>query len=392
MGNNPSHTSVEPGRKINVLHLVSSFHQGGSEAQAIRLAARLSRTGRYNIILATLRNEGRLRSMAAELGFVDPPVFPVTSFYGPGFLLEIAHFRNFVRSKHIDIVHCHDFYTNVFGIAASRSSGIRTTIASKRETSGTRTAAQSFVEKHLFRWAKSIVANSRAVSRFLITQGVTESKIDIIYNGVDISRFETDLPDRNKIMCELHLPQYPEARFVTLVANLHLEVKNQPMLLRAAAQVVARHPNTHFIFAGEGKLRNVLERQAHELNISDNVHFIGHSSRVPDLLRVSFAGVLTSNAEGFSNAILEYMAAGLPVVATDVGGAREAIVDGDSGFIVPVNDSDGLADRLNWLLDNVAAAKEMGAKGKDIVRTKFSTDDQVNAISEVYTRLIGGAA
>ena len=82
----------------------------------------------------------------------------------------------------------------------------------------------------------------------------------------------------------------------------------------------------------------------------------------------------------------------MPVVATDVGGAREAIVDGDSGFIVPVNDSDGLADRLNWLLDNVAAAKEMGAKGKDIVRTKFSTDDQVNAISEVYTRLIGGVA
>ena len=226
------------------------------------------------------------------------------------------------------------------------------------------------------------------MGEFLIEQGVPGSRIEVIYNGVEVNNFETEPSDRARITDDLGLPRSPNTRYVTLVANLHLEVKNQSMLLRAVTPILAKHPDTHFIIAGEGRLKNDLERQADELRISDHVHFIGHCSSIPDLLRISFTGVLTSNAEGFSNAILEYMAAALPVVATDVGGAREVIVDGDSGFVVAVNDSDALGDRLIWLLDNVPIAEEMGRKGRAIVQEEFSPDAQLKKTVQVYDRLL----
>ena len=392
MTDNDPKAEVDSGRHINVLHLISSFNQGGSEKQAIQLAGALSKANGFNVFLASLRDEGSLRPWANELGFVDPPVFRVRSFYSSSFVREVARFRRFLKSENIDIVHCHDFYTNVFGIVAQRTSGARVTIASKRETSGTRSPAQSFVEKQLFKFATTIVANSQAVSEFLIKRGVPGRSIEVIYNGVEIDRFEREFTDREEIISTLGLPNSPNVRFVTLLANLHLKVKNQSMLLRAADRILASHPDTHFIIAGEGRLKDDLERHAAELQIRDHVHFIGHCSNVPDLLRISFAGVLTSTAEGFSNAILEYMAAALPVVATNVGGAREVIADGESGFVVPVNDPDALADRVIWLLDNVSIAEEMGMRGREIVHKQFSPDAQVKKTAEVYNRLMHGSS
>jgi glycosyltransferase involved in cell wall biosynthesis len=130
---------------------------------------------------------------------------------------------------------------------------------------------------------------------------------------------------------------------------------------------------------------------AKELGISADVYFTGRCERVADLLAVSDVCVLSSKAEGFSNSILEYMAASRPVVATDVGGAREAIIDGRTGFIVSPGDGTAMAVRLIELLQDPAKAREMGEQGRRIALENFSIDAQVSATEEIYDRLLAEA-
>lgn len=156
------------------------------------------------------------------------------------------------------------------------------------------------------------------------------------------------------------------------------------MFLRAAKTVKEKFPEACFVLAGEGELKNDLENAARELGIADRTHFIGRCQKVPELLSISFAGVLTSFAEGFSNSILEYMAAKLPVVATEVGGASEAIIENETGFIVESDDDKTMSERLIYLLENPEKAKLMGEIGSQIITEKFSCETQLRQTIKLY--------
>lgn len=370
--------------KKNVLQITGSFHQGGSERQAVQLTRLLCEDKTHNIFLATLNNEGVLKAEVEKLGFTKIPEFKLTSFYDANFFRQLRKCADFCRQNKIDIVQTHDFYSNVFGIFAARLAKVYLRIAAKRETGGMRSKMQAVVEKTAFRSAHKVVANSLAVKNYLIDQGVSERKIEVIYNGLDLERFEAQITDREKICKELNLPVAEKIKFITLVANLRHTVKNQPMLLRAAQKVTSEFPETHFVLAGEGELRGSLEELTDELKISQNVHFIGRCTKVPEILSISYACVLTSFNEGFSNSILEYMAAGKPVVATNVGGASEAIIENETGFLVESDDDVTLAERLIFLLKNFRKAQKLGQNGRRIVEEKYSLKTQLNKTLELY--------
>ena len=147
-------------------------------------------------------------------------------------------------------------------------------------------------------------------------------------------------------------------------------------------------PNAAFVIAGEGELTERMRALATSLGISDQVHFIGRCHTIAELLAISNVGVLTSKAEGFSNAVLEYMAAGLPVVATDVGGVREAVQENETGFIAPVGDDEALASRIVSLLRDEKAAFAMGERGQRLVTEKFSCEAQLERTTQLYQRLV----
>jgi glycosyltransferase involved in cell wall biosynthesis len=151
--------------KKNVLQLIGSFHQGGSERQAVQLTKLLREHGTHNIFLATLNNEGILREEIERSGFNNIPEFPLTSFYNLNFLKQLKKCAKFLRENKIEIIHTHDFYTNVFGISAARLARVPVKIASKRETGGIRSKAQMAIEKRIFGIADTIVANSKAVEK-----------------------------------------------------------------------------------------------------------------------------------------------------------------------------------------------------------------------------------
>jgi L-malate glycosyltransferase len=373
--------------KKNVLQFIGSFHQGGSERQAVQLTRLLAEDGTYRVFAACLNGEGVLRPEIERLAIGEIPEFPLKSFYDLNFLRQLRRCAKFLRENKIEIVHTHDFYTNVFGIAAASLAGVPVKIASKRETGGMRGKLQKAVEKQMFRRADAITVNSEAVKKYLIWEGVRAEKISVVYNGLDLERLQPRTTDRRAICEKFGLPADENIKFIAMVANLRHAVKNQPMFLRSARRVLDEFPNAHFVLAGEGELRENLENLAKDLKISENVHFTGRCEIIAELLFISHACVLSSYAEGFSNSILEYMAAARPVVATNVGGASEAIVEGETGFLVESNDDKAMAEKILELLKNESLAKEMGEKGKIIAQQKFSLESQLENIKTLYEAL-----
>jgi glycosyltransferase involved in cell wall biosynthesis len=147
-------------------------------------------------------------------------------------------------------------------------------------------------------------------------------------------------------------------------------------------------PEAAFVLAGEGELKDSLRALAAELGLAGDVFFTGRCERVAELLGVSDICVLSSTAEGFSNSILEYMAAARPVVATDVGGAREAVVEGETGYLVSAGDDEAMAARLIALLDDPEKARRMGERGRLVIERKFSCAAQLESTLDLYQRLL----
>lgn len=374
--------------KKRILQLIGSFHQGGSERQAVSLARLLKNDDSYDIFAATLNKEGVLRGEIAEIGLPEIPEFPLTSFHDFNFVRQVRRCSHFLRENNIDLIHTHDFYTNVFGMAAATLARVPARITSKRETGGMRTRVQEMIEKVAFGRSHAIVVNSTAVRNHLTQRGLRAGKIKVIYNGFDAARFAHIGRDRSTVCRQLGLPEGENLEFFTMTANLRHHVKNVPMLLRAAKRVVESNSNIHFLIAGEGVLAEEVKKLATELGVRENAHFIGRCTDIPALLSVSEVGVLTSSAEGFSNSILEYMAAGKPVVATNVGGASEAVAHGETGYLVASDDDAAMAARLTELLDDKEKAAAFGAAGRKIAAETFSEEGQVSKTIALYESLL----
>jgi glycosyltransferase involved in cell wall biosynthesis len=165
-------------------------------------------------------------------------------------------------------------------------------------------------------------------------------------------------------------------------------LKDHATFLRAAKRVRDSVPDAAFIIAGEGELLEETRSFAAQLGLERDVFFIGRCEQVAELLSLSYACVLSSIAEGFSNSILEYMAAGQPVVATDVGGAREAVVENETGYLVKAGDDESLAQRLIDLLRDDNRASSMGERGRQVVTEKFSSEAQLERAEQLYETLL----
>lgn len=373
----------------NVLQLIPSFDQGGSERQAVQLARMLRESGRCRLHVACLSREGVLLGEVERLGLGEIPEFPLKSFFGLSFARQLRRFAAFVRERGIELVQTHDFYTNVFGITGAALARVPARVASKRETGGMRSATQRLVELQVYKLAHAVVVNADAVKRQLLKDGVRASKIVIVHNGLDMARVRPPAGvGREEMLAALNLPRDGSRRFVTIVANLRHEVKDIPTFLRAAARVRAQVPEAAFVVAGEGELTEIMRELAARSGLRDSIFFMGRCTHIAELLAVSDVCVLSSKAEGFSNSILEYMAAARPVVVTDVGGAREAVTEGETGYLVRPGDDETMAARVAELLRDPVRARKMGEAGRDVIERKFSCEAQLEATLSLYGTLL----
>jgi glycosyltransferase involved in cell wall biosynthesis len=373
--------------KPNVLFIIDSFEQGGSERQAMQLLRQLQASGHCRVHLACLQNRGPLRAEADQLGIGEIHEYALNSFYDLNFAKQLRRLGHFIKAKEIDVVHTHCFYTNIFGMTGAFLAGVHGRVTSKGETDGFRTPMQKRAERAAFRLSHRVIANCLVVQHQLIREGVGPSRIIQHYNGLDMDRLKVRAGlKREEALAAFGLA--PTRRYISIVANLRNPVKDHPTFLRAAARVRAAVPDAGFVIAGEGELMEGLRELAVQLGIQDDVFFIGRCDSVADLLFASDVGVLSSKAEGFANAILEYMAAGLPVVATDVGGAREAIAEGETGYVVASGDDEKMAERIIELLDEPERGRAMGERGQLLVAEQFSCDRHLQKTLELYDELL----
>ena len=371
--------------KPRVLQLMDSFNQGGSERQAVQLAQLLYQSGEYDVLVACLDGRGVLRAEIEKLGLTEIPEFPLTSFYDANFFQQLIRFVRYLRQQNIAIVQSSDFYTNIFGVFGAKLAEVPVRIAARRE-SGKRSAFKRRIERLAYRQAQAVIANCEAVRDELIVEGVPANKVITSYNGLELAKFKPRQESRqDELLASFGLSAMSGRRLVTIVANLR-PVKDQMTFLQAARLVRDVVPDVAFCLAGEGELLTPLREQAAHLGLAEDVFFTGRCERVADLLSVSDIGVLSSASEGFSNAILECMAAALPMVVTDVGGNAEAVVDGETGYVVPAHNPELLGQAILRVTRQGDIA-EMGARARQRAENLFSMDACVDGYEAMYREM-----
>src|ERR1051325_10316540 len=204
--------------KPRILQLIDSFDEGGSERQALQLTRLLYESGRYQVSLACLKADGVLRPQISDLELGPIECYPLTSFYDANALHQLRHFVQDLKRLQIDVIHTHDFYTNIFGMVAARLAGVPVRIASRRETNGMRSSSQQRVQQAAYALAHQIVANSEAVRNTLITEGINKDRVTVIHNGFNASR----VLNAHCAFDALRIKESVngDSRFVTIVANM----------------------------------------------------------------------------------------------------------------------------------------------------------------------------
>jgi glycosyltransferase involved in cell wall biosynthesis len=291
-----------------------------------------------------------------------------------------------LRSQQIEIVQTYFNDSNKVGIVAAICAGTPSVISSRRNQGYWHTPTEVFLSKVLNRWVNIFVANSFSTKIWAKTvEGIAEEKIRVIYNGFDLKAVQNDSDGHNRLEYRKAWRVPEDSKVVGLVANLR-PVKRHDIFLRAAQLVASQYPETRFVIVGEGDERQNLEQLANELRISDAVLFLGQRDDVVAIVRAMDIGVLSSDSESFSNAVVEYLAASLPVVTTDVGGSQEAIESGKNGYIVPVGDFTAMAEALCRILHENRRA-EMGKISRMKAESLFSMESMVKQYENLYVSM-----
>jgi glycosyltransferase involved in cell wall biosynthesis len=373
--------NVSARRRRRVLHLITSFEIGGTERQAVELLKRLDQE-RYDVRLAALRNEGPFYEEIAAR-FPDVPEFPLTSFYNANAVKQLARLRRQMISQKIDILHAHDFYSGIIGAAAARMAGVKV-IAAQRHLKLSDRRVHAWGTRMIHSMAHRILVNSEAIRDLIIEQGsAPPSKIAVIRNGVLESRASRS-DSRNLLCGELGLD--PNVRLIGMVARLQ-PVKGHRFFIEAATTVLRERTDVHFLLVGDGPLRAEIENQAGDLGIADRIHLLGDRTDVTDLVSAFDLLVLASLHEGLPNSVMEAMAAGVPVVATAVGGTKELIVDGETGYLVPPADTGALADRIMFALRDKGCSEIISTARRRIL-SSFGIDRMVDSVEQLYDELM----
>jgi L-malate glycosyltransferase len=368
-----------------VFYLVDSLNIGGTESQAVELARRIPAAG-YEVTLGCLRAQGPLLERLQGTAVVVREFHPTGGIDTPAGIYQLLRLSWFLRRKRFDIVHTHDLWSNLLGVPAAWLAGVPAIISSRRDL-----AHLEWYEGNRRVWLRciqnlssAVLANATPIREALIAEdGFAPGKVRVIHNGVDIEKFHATRAGRESLF-----PEVGDGKLVVLVGNLHSDVKGHPWLIAAAPAVIREFPSTRFVLAGDGERRANFEQQVARVGLQRNFLFLGRRADVPQILSCCDIAVLPSRAEGLSNAVLEYMAAGLPTIVSRVGGNAELIEDGVRGLVVPPEDAPALSAALLRLLRDAGLARRMAQSGHEFTVHNFSFERLVCEVDALYTELL----
>ena len=352
--------------QIPVAIFVDRYAPGGTQRQMIELLARLDRR-RFRVHPVCFHTAGAWFDRVTRLG--EPvALFPIHGFRRPATARELRAFSQWCREKEIAVLHTCELYSNIFGLPGGAMASVPARIGSRRgfvETPGLQT-----LQRASYAAAHRIVANSHAAAERLRLEGVADHKIVVIPNGIDTTIFS-------------RREYSSRPREIAMVACLRDE-KRVDVLINAAPKILARYPDAHFLIVGDGTCRESLVALAGQLGLSEKFSFLGHRDDVPTILAQADVFVLPSRSEAFPNSIIEAMASGLPVVASNVGGIPELVEDGRTGRLVPPGEPEPLADAVIGLLADPNRSADFGRAGRMKIEQNYSFDRMVEQMETLY--------
>jgi glycosyltransferase involved in cell wall biosynthesis/peptidoglycan/xylan/chitin deacetylase (PgdA/CDA1 family) len=378
-------------RPTRVLYIIDSLSNvGGAEMCLLRLTRKLPRP-QFQCQVLTFHSSEAARNLREKF---DCPVhyWQLNNISDATAFRAAAQLRRLVREEQIDIVHTFFHTSDLWAGPIAKLSGAKVLISSRRDMGILREPRHNLAYMAMRGIFDQVQTVSERVRQWTIEKdGIDPDRAVTIHNGI-----ETLLPassmQAERLRRLLNVPV--DAPIISTVANFRSE-KGIDVLVRAASTVVRRSPDAHIVVAGSfgntaaGRVHfEEVVRLRRAAGLEERVHFIGAMEDIPSLLRITDIFVLASRSEGLSNALLEAMVAGLPSVATAVGGNPEVVVDGETGYLVASEDSAALADRILKLLDNPDLRKRMGEAGRSRAIEQFSVERMVARVIESYENLL----
>ena len=358
---------------------------GGAEKQLYFLASSLNPKNIRSFVVQLTPNNS-LPVTTGNVGDLELFHFPTRKLYNLAGIWQLGRLSLLAKSKKVDILHTFFEKSEVMGWIIARLSGIPIWITSRRDLGFKRKKIYEKVFRFASKDCKKCIANCHAVKDQMVQQeNLPSEKIEVIYNGIDFSGYQEALKDKS---LRVELGIVDGTPLVGLIANFNFEIKGHVYFLGAAKKILEKVPNVKFVLVGDGPLRPRYEEVAQELNLNNNVYFLGKRADVPTIISNLDVSVLSSTNEGLSNVILESMAAGKPVVATNVGGSPEMVVNAVTGYLVPPADSQSMANAITNLLENRDKAMAMGSAGQKIVQKKFTIEAMVKSYEKLYKSLV----
>ena len=368
-----SRTGQEGSLSPRVFLMTNSFETGGSERQFVDLARALQPT-RYRLSLGCLQENGPLRIDLGQVQHFDLG----GSLYRLPAMRARYRLAAYLRRSQVAIAHAFDFYTNLALIPAARLARTAVVIGSQRQLGDLLSPNQRRAQLAMFRWADCVICNSQAAADRLIQQGLSPKQTVVIGNGLSPAAFA----DAVSIM-----PRSPDVFRVGMIARMNSRSKNHRVLLEVATRLRTRLPKLEVVLVGDGPLRPELEQQAERLGIPDRVQFLGERRDIPAILASLDVTVLPSSSESLSNAILESMAAGIPVIANEVGGNLE-LLSAARGILIPPNDIGALEAALQKLAVDAPMRAKLGRSARRFAEENFTIDQMRRKHEELYAELL----
>lgn len=372
----PAAITLSEGRatgRLNLFLMLNTFETGGSERQFVAVTGALDRH-QFNVRLGCVVRLGPLLEKVAAV-----EEFPLGgSFLSLRAQLSRAALGRYLWRERIRVAHSFDFYTNLLLLPTARLVRVPVVIGSHRQLGDLLTPRQFRAQAASFRFCDRVVCNSRAAAERLLEQGLREEKIVIIPNGLEPELFAAAVPA---------LPKSSGRLRVGMIARMNARSKHHALFLRAAGRLAPKFPNVEFLLAGDGPLREELEALAREAGIADRVSFLGDRRDIPQLLASMDISVVPSRSESLSNAVLEAMAAGVAVVATNVGGTPEVISDRETGLLVPPDEENELAAAMERFITEPGLRAGCARKAKELASAKFSLESVAERYQSLYEEL-----
>jgi glycosyltransferase involved in cell wall biosynthesis len=369
---------------MRIVHLTASTFFGGPERQMLGLGRHLP--SRFHSTYVSYPEGGRSTEFLEQVRSAGFDAISL-QFDTPNVRGSLDELTRLLKTRTADLLVCHTFKPNVLGRLAARRVGIPVIVVSRGWTwENLKVRVYETMDRVNLRFVDHVVAVSNGQAERVRKCGVPSHRLNVIHNAARLAAFAAPDPEYRRRLRNLFPVDTVVSHFVLAAGRLSPE-KGFGVLIEAAAEVLKRHPTAGFVLFGEGTERQKLEARVRELGMGEQFRVPGHTTELDQFLPWADAAVLPSFTEGLPNVALEASAAGVPVVATAVGGTPEVVADQETGFLVPSGQPEAMAERMNQLLADEPLRKRLGGAGRVRMHERFSFEAQAEQYAELFERV-----